>query len=113
MTLPQYQVIEFVEDDMLGISFAYQNPDGTPINITGYTLVLEVKKPTGDVLTKTATITDAVNGLAVFSLASTDLNFPGPGPGPTLCDAQVKVTDNSGNTWRQRGFGIRLYPMLK
>lgn len=106
----QYQVLEFVENDMVAIAFALtDNTTGTAVvvNITGYTLTLQVAKPDGSVFEKAGVITDAPNGAATFTMATSDLNFTG------TQDAHLKITDASGNTWRARGFGLRIFPMLK
>jgi hypothetical protein len=47
--------------------------DGTPINLTGYTLRFEIDRPSvGDKLTRLATISDAAAGKAVFDWEPTD-----------------------------------------
>lgn len=112
MTTPQYQVLDFVEDDAKAIMFTMVGSDGvTPVNITGYTLVLQIRKnqkdgvtPSGDVLSKTASITSGPAGQAQWAFATGDLNFTG------ICDTQIKVTDAGGNTYRVRGMALHIWP---
>lgn len=61
--------------DTFNISLTVQNDDGSPIDITNYAIRFSMKKSVNDqaiVLTKQATITDGVNGLADITFTEND-----------------------------------------
>jgi len=63
----------FVENDTLPqITGVYKNSDGTPVDITGYTIELHIKYDTPREIT--ADLTDPTNGEFKFNWVAGDLN---------------------------------------
>lgn len=57
--------------------FLYASKDGAVWNITGATVTLVLTDPLGVVTTKTATISDAANGVAYYETLVTDITLAG------------------------------------
>lgn len=63
--------------------------DGVVWNITSATVNLYLKKPTGTILTKTATVTSGSSGIAEFTCSTSDLDTAG------IWSRSWKVTEGS------------------
>jgi len=69
-----------VQGDTFNIRLTYQNSDGTPINLTGYSAFMEVRdKPGGKILCATASVSDGItitsaSGIVDVSLTSAKTN---------------------------------------
>lgn len=50
---------------------------GLPIDLTGSTVLIKAKKPSGAIVSYSATITDAVNGVAEYQVQSGDIDITG------------------------------------
>ena len=101
-----YQILDFTQNSQIGLSFSVVDTAGAPVNIAGYSVALEIAGPAGGFLEKIGFITNAAQGLALFSFVPGDFTFTG------LCDSQLKITDAGGNTRRLRGFAFRVYPQI-
>lgn len=82
--------------------------DGSAKNITGWTITLACKRKQGMTnaqaeFTKTATISNAVGGLASVALTSSDTDIPAM---VYYCD--VKAVDGSGNIQNSTTFKIEI-----
>ncbi len=89
-TLPE--LIGRVEDiaEWVSVDGVRRHP---PLNLTGYTLKLIIRRPKGKpILIKTAAITDAANGLFIFSWEPTDM------VGGQQQAAEIQMVDPNGRT---------------
>lgn len=100
MTKTELEDIEVNYGELVTIQHTFLNDDtGAAIDITGYTIYFTVKKvldleatDTNATIAKTASITDATNGLAETSLSTSDTAIA---PGTYYYDMKYK---NSGST---------------
>lgn len=77
---------EVIQGDSFNIDFTYTNQDGSPVDLTGYSVIFAVRnEPGGKTLCATATIgdgvtvTDAVNGkftVVITGAKSTKFSMP-------------------------------------
>jgi len=74
MTAPANYDLTIVEDTTQTILLAWQDSGGNPVDMTGYTVRIEIKEtPTSaNTLSKTGTVTTPADGEFEFSLTTTD-----------------------------------------
>lgn len=96
--------LKFVAGDTLpDLAVTYQDDQGQPIDITGYSLTLFVKRTDGSVLQKEAVLTDPTQGVAVFNWAADDL-IAGQQP------AEIRVMDTQAKTLTLTGLKLDVQP---
>jgi len=84
-------------DGKIQLSTGAQPTATSPTDITGYGVLLRIRKPDDTVLEKTATITDATNGQFKFTWSAADL-------AAGQQEAQLVVTDAGGGITKASGF---------
>lgn len=80
------------------LAFNYLDEAGTPVDISGYTIQLKIRRGAIDTLTKTATLTNPTQGVASFTWSPTDFNAAGSWP------AQIVITTTSGGIYKADSF---------
>lgn len=93
MTCNTYPQIETKRGDTLEMTFARRNADGSPFDLTGYTVACEAAM-SGTVYPLTATVADVLGGLVSITALATDTDdwplsvFAGP---KMLCDIEFSL----------------------
>lgn len=96
--------LEFTAGDTLpDLKVVYRDEDNAPIDITGYTLQLKLRRTDNTLLVKTANLTDPTQGVALFSWDPDDL-IAGTQP------ADVEVTNLQGKTLTLTGLTFVVRP---
>ncbi len=90
MTVPARYTWTLVRGDDSTRVFTYEEPDGTPINITGYTVTLEVTRA-GAQTDIAGVLTDPTNGVMTVTIpdATTDT-------WSSDCDYKLRLTSGGG-----------------
>lgn len=107
----------FTKGDTLPFKFTFKNPDGSPIDVTGYQLWIYMSDkqavPTTDPQTQNLVsvaipITDAVNGVFSGTVTDTDTNTLPDG----IAYAQAVYTNNAGESFIIDMAMLEVYPAV-
>lgn len=90
------------------INFTIKDPDGNPINLTGATIKLYVRKIGASVtkLQVSCSIDEAINGTCFYNWQANDLNQDGS------YHAELEITFSDGSVQTTNLMGIQIRPAL-